>query len=499
MPHFEVQVKRGERSDYGGSVKDPSVFPSFVLVFNDTWNDYSYYTWFCLYYYDKERVQHKIGELKLMCRGQQNAYDALPQTFDTPLGEDYCSLGMSISYYNAFRALFGKDDELYQALQYLRDSAVDDNIKELFENDDQFKDSLCRDLDSMNALKHAKYVITGKKRNEAYKFVLRFKPEYLDGLYTDWDVAFETDAPDYLRCAGLIGENGVGKTQMLKCLASNLVDNKGGLDETPQFGSCLVLCSTPYDGYDEIAGNSQIMQYTALCLEQNRERTIENLRDNLNTILHHRMYQKVSMPSLFKSTLSETLGAELAEILSKEGEGPDERWKLNEDQLVENVKIMSSGQLQIMTLITYVFANIHLSSLILIDEPEVHLHPHFINIFMQKLGQLLEQFKSYAIIATHSPLVVREMVGRNVYLMQTLDNGGPMVAKVDFETFGADAADLYRNIFEYDERTSLCHGIMRRLVKEEGYEDALEELRTVAPNLGINALLALRDINNQKG
>ena len=242
-----------------------------------------------------------------------------------------------------------------------------------------------------------------------------------------------------------------------------------------------------------------MMQYTALCLEQNRERTIENLLDNLNTILHHRMYQKVSMPALFKSALSETLGAELAEILSKEGEGPDEHWSLNKDQLVENVKIMSSGQLQIMTLITYVFANIHLSSLILIDEPEVHLHPHFINIFMQKLGQLLEQFKSYAIIATHSPLVVREMVGRNVYLMQTLDNGGPMVAKVDFETFGADAADLYRNIFDYDERTSLCHGIMKRLVKEEGYEYALEELRTVAPNLGINALLTLRDINNQKG
>ena len=77
MLHFEVQNKRGARADYGGTVASPSVFPSFVLVFNNDWNDFLYYTWFCLYFFDENENRHKIGELKIMCRGEQNTFDVI--------------------------------------------------------------------------------------------------------------------------------------------------------------------------------------------------------------------------------------------------------------------------------------------------------------------------------------------------------------------------------------------------------------------------------------
>jgi len=54
MLHFEVQRKHGQRADYGASVESPEQLPSFVLVFNDDWNDFTYRTWFALFYFDGE-------------------------------------------------------------------------------------------------------------------------------------------------------------------------------------------------------------------------------------------------------------------------------------------------------------------------------------------------------------------------------------------------------------------------------------------------------------
>ena len=60
MLHFEVQRKQGQRADYAPSVLPPTQVPSFILVFNDDWNDYSYRTWFALFYFDEEGQRHFV-------------------------------------------------------------------------------------------------------------------------------------------------------------------------------------------------------------------------------------------------------------------------------------------------------------------------------------------------------------------------------------------------------------------------------------------------------
>lgn len=66
MLHFEKQVKQGQRSDYADSVLPPSRYPSFVLVFNDDWNDFEYKTWFSLFYFRQEEQNYFLGELKII-------------------------------------------------------------------------------------------------------------------------------------------------------------------------------------------------------------------------------------------------------------------------------------------------------------------------------------------------------------------------------------------------------------------------------------------------
>ena len=107
------------------------------------------------------------------------------------------------------------------------------------------------------------------------------------------------------------------------------------------------------------------------------------------------------------------------------------------------------------------------------------MHPQIIVSFMTMLGGILTRFRSYAVIATHSPLIVREMVGQNVYLMRQVDGGIPNVSKVAFETFGADASELYMNIFQYDEKMSSFYRYVKHLGRDKSYKDALSYIMDV--------------------
>ncbi len=491
MLHFEVQVKHGLKSNYGRSVFSPSQYPSFVLVFNDDWNDYSYKTWFCLYYYSEDKIQHYIGEFKLMRRGEWNTYEVLGKSFDGPLGNDYCSLGIEPAYYSKIYELFSGTVVANELLTCLRDCAYNQNLYEEFCDDNCFKMSLLRDDSSEQAIREAAFLLGGKDKAAAYSFSLKFSPTYLDGAYTNWDVKLLYDAPPFMRTVGLIGNNGVGKTQMLKKLVSDLIHEVNEPTSMPLYRSCLAISSTPFDGYKEIKSENPRIPYRHFSIEQNAEYTEEKLLDCIHIINNRPLIHSKPMIKLYKEAIEELLGEEFGSFLvyNEEKDG----YLLDKDVLHEQVSILSSGQLHIFNLLTFIHAHIHLTSLLVIDEPEVHMHPQIIVSFMAMLGRILNRFRSFAVIATHSPLIVREMVGQNVYLMRILNGGVPNISKATVETFGADASELYMNIFKYDEQMSSFYQYVRELGKTMGFEEAMKYIMQYAPKLSLNAKLSIRD------
>lgn len=80
------------------------------------------------------------------------------------------------------------------------------------------------------------------------------------------------------------------------------------------------------------------------------------------------------------------------------------------DGPVTDLKRASSGQLSMVTAILALAAVMQDNSLVLIDEPELSLHPEW---QVKYISLLLEAFSSYSgchfVIATHSPLVVAEL------------------------------------------------------------------------------------------
>lgn len=491
MLHFEVQRKRGHRADYGASVESPGQQPSFVLVFNDDWNDYTYRTWFALFYFDGSRQRHFVGELKLLKRDSLNTFEVLPQAWDGKLDENFCSLGIESSYYAKIYDLFSGTTVIDDLLTSLRDCAYNQNIYEDFIENDGFKTSLLREDSSEQAVVEAAFLLSGKDKAAAYSFGLRFAPSYLNGAYTDWEVRLLYGAPPFMRAVGLIGNNGVGKTQMLKTLVETLISNVAVAHSLPLFRSCLAISSTPFDGYDEIAVENPRIPYQHFTIEQDSEYTEEEILECIDVIYHRPLIHRKAMIQLYKEAIDELLGGEVGAFL-KYDEDTDS-FDLDKDLLHEQIGILSSGQLHIFNLLTFIHAHIHLTSLLVIDEPEVHMHPQIIVSFMAMLGGILNRFSSYAVIATHSPLIVREMVGQNVYLMRQVDGGIPNVSKVAFETFGADASELYMNIFQFDERMSSFYQYVKLLGRERSYKGALEYIMQYAPKLGLNARLSIRD------
>lgn len=491
MLHFEVQIKNAQRADYGPAVSSPSQYPSFVLVFNDDWNDYSYRTWFCLYYYDEDKEQHCVGEIKIMHKGEQNTYNVLNKTFDGPLESDYCSLEIAPDYYSKVFELFGNTVIANELLTSLRDCAYNQNIYEEFCEDTCFKYSLLRDDSSGQAIKEAAFLLGGKDKTAAYSFSLHFAPEYLGGAYTDWTVRLLYDAPPFMRAVGLIGNNGVGKTQMLKKLVTDLTQEVKQTISLPLFRSCLAISSTPFDGYEKIEVENPRIPYQHFTIEQNSQYTEAGMLKCIHIIYQRPLIHRKSMIQLYKEAIDELLGVEVGAFLVYDEE--NETYILDKDVLHEQISVLSSGQLHILNLLTFILAHIHLTSLLIIDEPEVHMHPQIIVSFMSMLGRILNRFSSFAVIATHSPLLVREMVGQNVYLMRTVDGGIPNISKVAFETFGADASELYLNIFEYNERVSSFYHYVNLLGTKMNYEEAMHYILQYAPNLSLNARLSIRD------
>ena len=497
MPlHFEVQIKQGQRADYLASVQPPKRYPCFILVFNWDWTDYEYHTWFCLFYFASEADRRMIGELKLMNSEQDNTMDALPEEFDEPLDDSFCSLGIKTDYYIGLRQELKNEQLIKEVQHYLCDCTFEPAIYDQHRDERIFNVSLMRDLSAMDALQEGQSLAMGIEPDEMYSFSYTYHPKYDTSLYADWKVHIPYNPLKFMRTFGIIGINGVGKTQILSSFITDLLAQKvDNFKSLPHFKNIIVICSTPFDSYPVEKQDTREIVYRLCCLEQDKTLTLDGIKQNLNRIMKQPTVEHVSMLTVWVDLIREYVDSAFVDhvvILKRDADG-SEYYDINGDDLGSNVNILSSGQLHILSLVTYICANIHYRSLLFIDEPEVHLHPHITMEFMAMLSGLLSVFKSYAIIATHTPLVVREMAGKNVFLMQKMQDGIPQIAPVGFETLGEDVGTLYRNLFGYDEQSSYFKKMVDKLCdRGKSYEEIVRYFQQ-GMNLNINARLIIRD------
>ncbi|WP_368030751.1 AAA family ATPase [Arcobacter sp. s6] len=110
---------------------------------------------------------------------------------------------------------------------------------------------------------------------------------------------------------------------------------------------------------------------------------------------------------------------------------------------------LSSGQKMYSNLLLNLYSMIKENSLIIIDEPENTLHPNFEIGFIKILNAILEKFNSYAIIATHSSIIAREIPTKFINMI-VLDEDKDIVEiqKPVMKSFGASITDITNYIFD---------------------------------------------------
>lgn len=110
---------------------------------------------------------------------------------------------------------------------------------------------------------------------------------------------------------------------------------------------------------------------------------------------------------------------------------------------------LSSGQKMYLNLLINLYSMIKENSLIIIDEPENTLHPNFEIGFIKILNAILEKFNSFAIIATHSSIIAREIPTKFINMI-VLDEDKDIVEiqKPVMKSFGASITDITNYIFD---------------------------------------------------
>lgn len=146
-----------------------------------------------------------------------------------------------------------------------------------------------------------------------------------------------------------------------------------------------------------------------------------------------------------------------------------------------NQIFLSSGQQTFADFIINLLSLIKANSLILIDEPENTLHPDLEVDFMKILQEILRDFESFAIIATHSAIITREIPEKSVHVIKFDESRQPLITHPSIKTFGADIGTITNYVFDdiFKEEKPYENWFLEVKKEYESFEKFEEKYRTI--------------------
>jgi len=468
IPKNTIPFFVDRNSNRQGSHEPPSQYPAFVLA-ADNWDDFGVKSLFRLFFYQSSAQRRLIGAVKIIVRSiEQDSPNVTTTEYleaeFVSLSNEFCSLGQDQEYYENIKQAF--PDQYRTILWALRDCAVFPIIEDDFEKDFSFERSLLRKDEAERLLREAKYLIEGIKITNKESFVYHFQPPFSESK-TLFDVEFDSHSLLSSRLLAIVGKNGVGKTQMMSRFLTDLSQKEQGNFEPqlPLFGKVISVSTSLYDHcYYPDKSNEFNYEYIGLTIKDGADRRIIT-NDEIDSKLQascKQVNEKGRAKSL-KNILEEILPETIVETLFQKSDG---MYLLNTGAVKEVRQKLSSGESTLLYLLTSVVSTLRFDTLLLFDEPETHLHPNAITTLISALYKLLEEFQSYAIVATHSPLVIREIKSRQVRVMERFEDRS-LIRKVQQETLGANISALVDEIFGNKDIPKYYRESILRLVKSD--------------------------------
>jgi predicted ATPase len=479
--------------EYRIPLTDKARFPCMVLVTN-SWNDYGFRTLFKLFYYDSNGDRHEIGDVKILDLNLQrhgpNRTTELKENF-LRLPTHQASLGQSIDYYANLKSLLPNDFQ--DILAALNDLAINQGLRDRFEDHEGFKVSLLRFSEAEKVLTEANHILFYDEKTIDNKFHFRYSVQ-LPGAndFHSVDFNFINEVAQSFRSIILIGRNGTGKTQYLSNLASSLCDINSPGDFSPSrplFSRVIAISFSLFDKF-KIPKASKNFSYKYIGFRQGEEILSDEF---LNSKLRY------SFSQIKKQNREEEWFGFISDIIELRHLGLETKLPIGIEKSFELVinnrsELLSSGQNILVFVITELIANLRRDSIILFDEPETHLHPNAIARLLKVINSILIYYNSYAVIATHSPIVVQETPSKNVRLFDRIGNT-PIIKNLPDEFFGENISKITDSVFYRNQ----VKEVYKEFFDERIANYSIEEINEQFDNkLSMSALLYLNAISKKK-
>ncbi|MFD0374545.1 ATP-dependent endonuclease [Streptomyces sp. NPDC127112] len=476
--------------------------PRAAILVPDSWDDHHYRTSFDLWIRPADGSWPvEIGRVKIALLDQEPGPSPLPagtHEGGLPRGVgDWVSLGQDDQYYEKIKDL--GPAMCRQILTGLNDLALNLGVFATARWTDPVRISLLRSIAEHTVVGQFHRIATGGRRLAGYQF--NYHPPQADPSVPargpmEFEVTPESAPPTNIHV--LIGRNGEGKTTLLRSLAKAAVrpeDGAGwiehfpnGADEPP-FANVVLVAFSAFDPFTDIRPSSPAIRYARIGLiaqqsdvgpDQNLVITKSDLAgefvDSLRSVMAAGRYERwrkalVTLGSdrQFKAAVLDD--CEVA--IHRTGEeatvpytGSGRLWR-------EVFNNLSSGHAIVLLTLTRLVDLAAERTLILLDEPESHLHPPLLSSFVRALSNLLTDRNGVAVTATHSPVVLQEVPKSCVYKITR--NGRHIRARRPrYETYGENVGVLTHEIFGLEVMRSGFYAEVERAVHEFGdYEEVI--------------------------
>lgn len=509
-----IKFKKFER--YINQSKDYSEYLGYIFLEQNFWDDYGFETLFEVYIPDKDGKLKEIGSIRIASKdahlGKGKKYktfhdERLLDEFDK-LPDGFVSIGNE-DYYINLHKYFNRENchHIFDALNNLTKSSV-------FSQDFQ-SEVVSTSFFRGNNEKEAKSKINnilrplandGKRRGYdiTYSYFRNGNEKATFRFIADLNEVFPQNVQ------AIIGNNGVGKTSFFKdiilltanqLLSSNSCLNLNNKDEislnfssedeikvdSPKdyFSNLLFISFSPFDKLYfrdgrslDINGN---VDFLGLYMKGEEPISIENLKSEFISIVknvwENKENSELLTDSLINCIFQDNLDSSvfLSDIHNLDGKNSEEKNKKIEQIFGDLFDESSSGH-KIMLLSISKLVLTQKYNLVLIDEPELFLHPPLISNFIRCISEIMTKKNALCILSTHSPIIVQEIPKDCVKIIERSRENIFSIIEPKYETFGENLSTLTNEIFKLNQYTSGFYTLLEDIInnpKDFGmtYED----------------------------
>jgi len=473
-----------------------------AVLITDNWDDwFKFSTMYVLYYYDADGERHRIGEVKIgqfgLTSDQRRA--AIPNSFDA-LGENFFSLGQDDTYYENLNDLGANVSQ--KILSGLRDVALDEELFEQALEEEVMGVSLLRSVTRSSVRGQFRRLASGGARLTSYAFSYappRHRNAKTEPAIFTFKVEPDSNPPTNIHV--LIGRNGVGKTYNLNLMTRALVNESGEADigvfknDDNPFEEFQDLPDAVFEHIVSVTF-SAFDPFEPLPVKQNRSAGVRyqyvGLKHTTPTA------EGKARPPKTPSSLGREFGASVRLIGGQNAKL--DRWRnalavLEADPIFKEANIasladgaadsdenevreaasktfsnLSSGHKIVLLIITRLVEIVEERTLVLLDEPEAHLHPPLLSALVRALSNLLTDRNGVAIVATHSPVVLQEVPSKCVWKIRR-SGREVVIERPDLQTFGENVGILTREVFGLEVTDSGFHQMLAQAVAADNDYD----------------------------